>query len=109
MNDKELARKLRHLGVDFDLSGKTAEWQIVHEAAIRLDELATLRELVALTDRLSFWERWCMEWRTTTAIINRHIEIGTTDALRRAISLYGQTREAYSTELRQLLAQDPDQ
>lgn len=106
MNDKELARRLRTIAVDLDLSGRTSEWQTVAEAAVRLDELEATRTYVDLTQRLSFWERWTMEWRTTAAIVNRQLEIGTDEAIRRGIALYIATREGYTKELRQLHQMD---
>lgn len=109
MNDKELAQKLRHLAVDMDLSGRTAEWKVAAEAALRLDELASLREQVELTATLSFWERWTMEWRTTCALLNRYIEVNTPESLRHALAVYASTREGYQHELKTLLAKDPTQ
>lgn len=108
MTDKELAQKLRRLAVDLDLSGRTDDWHVVANAATRLEELEALRTYTDLTERVLFWQQWTMDWRTTSAIINRQIEIGTVESLRKALDLYKQTREAYTTELRALLEKDPD-
>lgn len=109
MTDKELAQKLRTLAVDLDLSGRTADWHTVANAATRLEEIEAIRTHHELSERLSFWERWTMEWRSTAAVINRIIERDKPEETRQALALYEATRTAYQTELRAVLAKDPEQ
>ena len=106
MTDKELAQRLRALAVDMDLSGRVQDWKTAAEAATRLEEIIAVREFADLAERLSFWERWAMEWRATAAIINRIMERDKPEELRHALAIYESTRSAYQTELKQLTKKD---
>jgi len=102
-----MIQRLRNLAVDADLAGKTASWQVLANAANRLEEFVLLQQKADLAKQLQFWERWCMDWRTTNAFIHnsveRFIETNELSLLQRAIDLYTATREAYSQELRATL------
>jgi len=102
-----MIQRLRYLAVDADLAGKTASWQVLANAANRLEEFVLLQQKADLAKQLQFWERWCMDWRTTNALIHnaveKFLETGKQSHLRRAIDLYSATREAYSRELRATL------
>lgn len=107
MTDKELAKKLRAIALDFDLAGRTAEWKTLAEVATRLDELDAIREHKELTERLTFWERWSMEWRAVSATLNRAMETTDPNSIRSGLAAYQASRNAYQNELRQLLKVDP--
>jgi ABC-type transporter lipoprotein component MlaA len=110
-----MIQHLRNLAVDADLAGKTVSWQFLASAANRLEEFVLLQQKADLAKQLQFWERWCMDWRTTNALINnaveKFLETGEQSHLRRAIDLYSATRTAYSQELRATLKLEssPDQ